>query len=232
MILCSMIFVGILIGINNVYGASASVSAGSTNVTVGQSTTITVSVSNVEGWDLRLSSTGGVLGNTANAGAFNSQGSGTAFSTTFVSNTPGTFTVSLAGTVAGADLLPRNASGSVTINVSAPQVTQPPVNNPPANNPDTNNPPAGGGSQAGAGASQGGSAGTTPEQETAPVLSSNGHLASLEIEEGYLFPPFDRTIREYTVYVLNNVTEITITPKVEHLAATYYVSGNTNLEVR
>ena len=53
-----IICMGVLIIFSKVYGASASINAGNRNLAVGESTTITVSVTNVEDWDLRISASG------------------------------------------------------------------------------------------------------------------------------------------------------------------------------
>ncbi len=105
---------------NKVYAASASISASSTNVTVGTSVNVSVSVSQTETYSLKMIASGGSLsGNTNNADAFGSETNTTVLSGTFVATTPGTYTISFSGTVAGSDLSKKNVGSSVNITVVA-----------------------------------------------------------------------------------------------------------------
>ena len=102
-----------------IFAASASISASSTTINVGESTTISVSIANTETWAISLSTTGGSLSNTSDADAYGEEKTTTAFSSSFSASSAGTYKVSYSGTVAGSDLVKTSVSGSVTITVVA-----------------------------------------------------------------------------------------------------------------
>lgn len=119
LILFSIIFSGcLLIFGNKTYAASANVSASSTTVTPGTSVTVSASVSATETYNLKMTTSGGNLtGNINNADAFGVEKSQGVLSGTFSSNTPGTYTITLSGTIAGSDFKIVNVSKSVSITV-------------------------------------------------------------------------------------------------------------------
>lgn len=119
LLMLGMIFAGcLMIFGNKSYAASASISASSTSVTPGTAVTVSASVSATETYNLRMTASGGSLtGNTANADAFGTEKSQGALSGTFSASTPGTYTITLSGTVAGSDLQIANVSKSVSITV-------------------------------------------------------------------------------------------------------------------
>ena len=99
-----IIFIGVLLFTNQVYAASARIRAGSTNIRPGQETTITVSVSNTEAWNLSISASGGSLtGNTVAVDAAGGEVDRTVITATFRADSPGTYTISVSGQVMGAD---------------------------------------------------------------------------------------------------------------------------------
>lgn len=119
LVMLGMIFAGcLMIFGNKSYAASASISASSTSVTPGTAVTVSASVSATETYNLRMTASGGSLtGNTANADAFGAEKSQGVLSGTFSASTPGTYTITLSGTVAGSDLKIANVSKSVSITV-------------------------------------------------------------------------------------------------------------------
>lgn len=119
LLMLGMIFAGcLMIFGNKSYAASASISASSTSVTPGTAVTVSASVSATETYNLRMTASGGSLtGNTANADAFGTEKSQGVLSGTFSASTPGTYTITLSGTVAGSDLQIANVSKSVSITV-------------------------------------------------------------------------------------------------------------------
>lgn len=119
LVMLGMIFAGcLMIFGNKSYAASASISASSTSVTPGTAVTVSASVSATETYNLRMTASGGSLtGNTANADAFGTEKSQGVLSGTFSASTPGTYTITLSGTVAGSDLQIANVSKSVSITV-------------------------------------------------------------------------------------------------------------------
>ena len=113
--------------------ASASISAGSKNLKTGETTTITVSVSGTEAYELNITSNGGKLtGETSKADAFDGEQSTTAFTVSFEANNAGTYTITLSGTVASSEDVNNqkttNVTDSIEIIVSDPE-PQAPVEN-------------------------------------------------------------------------------------------------------
>lgn len=120
LILFSIVFsVCLLIFGNKSYATSASISASSKTVTPGTSVTVTASVSATETYNLKMTtSKGGKLeGNINNADAFGVEKSQGVLSGTFSSDTPGTYTITLTGTIAGSDFKIVNVNEPITITV-------------------------------------------------------------------------------------------------------------------
>lgn len=131
--ICAFIFT--LIISNKVYAASTTLSASSYNVTTGTSVTITAGVQSAETWLLHLTASGGTLNGTKDTtDAVGSEVTQNVMSATFVANTPGSYTITLSGNVAGSDLVKQNVNKSITVTVSAP-VQQPTPTPPPATQP-------------------------------------------------------------------------------------------------
>lgn len=128
----------IMLGCNKIYAATANIYASSTSVAPGTNVTVSASVSATEAFNLRMTTSGGNLtGNTSAADAYGAETSATVLSGVFNSNTPGTYTITLSGTVAGtADVNSGNkqsVSKSVTITVRQPPVSPSPSTNPGGN---------------------------------------------------------------------------------------------------
>lgn len=191
LILFSIIFSGcLLIFGNKTYAASASVSASSTTVTPGTSVTVSASVSATETYNLKMTTSGGNLtGNINNADAFGVEKSQGVLSGTFSSNTPGTYTITLSGTIAGSDFKIVNVSKSVSITVKQ--------NNNDGNNNggSTNN-----GSTNNGGNTNTGNGGTT---DSAPTLSNLGIRPND-------FSGFKPGKKEYSVTVPADCTSIEV----------------------
>lgn len=191
LILFSIIFSGCLLILGNkTYAASASVSASSTTVTPGTSVTVSASVSATETYNLKMTTSGGNLtGNINNADAFGVEKSQGVLSGTFSSNTPGTYTITLSGTIAGSDFKIVNVSKSVSITVKQ--------NNNDGNNNggSTNN-----GSTNNGGNTNTGNGGTT---DSAPTLSNLGIRPND-------FSGFKPGKKEYSVTVPADCTSIEV----------------------
>ena len=191
LILFSIIFSGcLLIFGNKTYAASASVSASSMTVTPGTSVTVSASVSATETYNLKMTTSGGNLtGNINNADAFGVEKSQGVLSGTFSSNTPGTYTITLSGTIAGSDFKIVNVSKSVSITVKQ--------NNNDGNNNggSTNN-----GSTNNGGNTNTGNGGTT---DSAPTLSNLGIRPND-------FSGFKPGKKEYSVTVPADCTSIEV----------------------
>ena len=207
----------ILLLSNQVYAASASVSAGKTSLEIGQSTSVTVTVSSSEAWNVRISTSGGSLsGTTANADAAGSEVTQSVISATFTASSAGTYKISLSGEVTGSDLIKKSVSDSVTITVSepAPVVTPEPEPKPEPQKPVQNN--------------------TTTNNSTTKTevkKSSDSKLKSLSVEGYQISPEFSADIKEYKLSVPYEVTELNISASANHSKATYSVSGEEELEV-
>jgi len=137
--LISFIVFIVIICLGKVYAASAGIKADSTSIMTGQSTTITVSVTSTEAWNLKISSTGGALSGTqADADAADGEVSKNVFTATFKADTPGSYTINLTGSITGSDLVKKNVTGSVTITVKAPVTPDPDPDPPPVVNQSSN----------------------------------------------------------------------------------------------
>ncbi len=126
--LSSIITFLIIIISNNVYAASASLKVEKTKLEPGQSTKVTVSVSNAEAWNLKVTANGGTLfGTTVNADAADGEVSKEVISATFTASAEGTYTISLSGQVTGSDLVKKDVAGTnVTVTYEKPAPTPTP----------------------------------------------------------------------------------------------------------
>lgn len=131
------IIIGFIIGIGiiflskEVYGASATITSSTNNITTEQTATITVNVQQTETWHLMLSSNGGELtGQTNEADAYGEEKNATALTAYFKATSPGTYTISLSGQIAGSDLKTENISGVSTIITVTSPYTPPPSTDP------------------------------------------------------------------------------------------------------
>lgn len=209
-----MIILFMIVGIveNNIYAATASISASKVNAYVGDTVTINVSV-NAAAWNLNVS------GNGVNGGpitGFNIEGTNqsTTKSYNLNTNSVGTYVISLNGDVSdGATDVTSDISQSVTVTVSAKSVTTTPpatvTPSKPGTNTNTNN------SSANAGTS---------------TVSSNAYLSQFRIDQPGMTPAFSKTIYNYAVTVGEDVDKLNVTAVTEHSKATLSVTGNTNLK--
>lgn len=206
-ILTLLIGFSIAIVSNQVYAASASISAGKTNLEPGQSTAITASVSATEAWNLKVTASGGNLsGTTADADAAGSEVSKNVISATFTASAEGTYTITLSGQVTGSDLVKQSVSKSVTITVKKAEVTPPPT---PNNNttPNTN---------------------TTPDTPIVSTKSSNANLSNLGIRPND-FSGFRAANTTYSVSVPYDVSSIEVYANKGHSAQTISGTGKKSL---
>lgn len=204
-----------LLGCNKVYAASAGISASSTSVTVGTRVTVSASISATETYSLKMSASGGSLSGTTNsADAFGEERSMTVLSATFVANTPGTYTISLSGSVAGSDLSKQNVNRSINITVTQPAPSPSPSTNPGGNT-------GGNGNQGGNNNNQGG----TTAKDT------NANLRSLGFEpKEYDTFIFNANTLEYRVSVPNEVASIKVYANASSSNASVSGAGTRNLQ--
>ena len=105
--------------------ASTTLQVGANQLDIGESTTISVSISNTESWNLSVSANGGNLsGTTSSIDAAGEEVSKNVISCQFTANVAGTYTISLLGNVAGSDLQKQPVAKSITITVN--EKTPPP----------------------------------------------------------------------------------------------------------
>lgn len=132
-------FIVTLIVANKVYAANATISASSTTMTIGTTINITVGVQSAEVWNLELKSSGGKLDGKTK-GIIDTPGTEVTrnvANATFTTSTPGTYTITLSGTIASSDDVnnstPQSVNKQVIITVTATESNpspKPPVTNP------------------------------------------------------------------------------------------------------
>lgn len=217
--LFGLILIIILALSTDVYAAGATIKAGSTTIKPGETTTLTVTVSATEAWNLKMASSGGTLsGTTVSADAMGSEVSQNVMTATFTASTEGTYNIKLTGQVTGSDLQKKTVSTSCTITVKAPVVT-PSTPTTPSNNSTTT--PS--------------SSNTTKPTNTTtkPVekKSDNSNLSGLQVAEGAISPEFNKKVKEYTISVPNEVTKLSIAATPEHSKGTVRIKENEELQV-
>lgn len=203
--------------LTSVNAATASISANKTNVTVGESVTITVNV-NAAAWSISVG--GAVSGRVT---GYNDDGVNQSASKQFTLNTSsaGTYTVNMSGDVTDESSdYSTPVSGSVTVTVNAPTTPEP---------------PSGGSNQGNSGGTSNGGNTSKPNTNTKPEddeKSSNSKLNSLEIAEGAITPEFSSSTREYQMAnVPNEITKLSIAAVPADSKATVKIVGNDELKV-
>ena len=201
-----------------VYGASSYVTVSKSSVNVGDTFTVKVA-GNAASWNVKLNYSGPVKlvsGSTAEANATNSgKNEDTTFITaTFKSTGEGTATFSASGQLVNSDYSSSSATGSKTVSITVPEpeVKDPVVNDKPAEKP-TNT--------------------TKPTPVTKPVeipKSSDNTLSELTIKEGAISPTFEKDVREYTLTIPYETTEVNVTAKPSDSKATVEIEGNKDLK--
>lgn len=211
-----ILFFIFLIGYNKAYAASASISASSRSVTVGTNVNVSAYVSATETYNLKMTASGGSLGGTTNsASAFGSEKSTTVLSGNFSASTPGTYTITLSGTIAGSDFNKQPVNKSITISVSEK----------------ANNGGNQGGSSSGNSGGNSGNSGSTGNQggNTAPTKDGNANLSNLGIRPND-FSGFSSGKTVYSVNVPNDVTSISVYATPSSSKATVSGTGNKSLK--
>lgn len=210
---------------NNVFAASASITASSTSIYVGETATINININSTETWSLNISASGGNLSKTSDADAYGEEKTTTAMTATFSASEPGTYKISLSGTVAGSDLVKKQVSDSVTVTVKAKE---------------TNSGSSGGSSSSGnnSGSQDRPNESNVPTETTKPKTetekSSNNYLSGITLSTGTLSPEFYRETFEYTVEFddtvnLYELTEMEITAQAEDSRASIQGAGTVTL---
>lgn len=211
----TLLFFGILTIKNNVYGASASISASKKEIAVGENTTISANINSTETWELKLETIGGKLeGNTNDADAYGKEETKTGvISGKFSADKEGTYTITLKGYVAGSDLKKHEINQSTKITVKA----------------NSNN----SGGTSNSGSNTNGDDENKLPSENNPVTgtkSQDNSLKSLSVSVGTLSPKFSPRTTRYTVDVGEEVTSIKISATKNHEKAELSGTGTKQLK--
>lgn len=202
-----------------VHGASSYVTVSKSSVNVGETFTVKVA-GNAASWNVKLSYSGPVAlvsGSTSDA---NATGSGKNEDTTFITATfkstgEGTATFSASGQLVNSDYSSSSAGGSKTVSITVPEpvVKDPVVSNKPAEEPgNTTSKPIV----------------ITPKPEV--KKSSDSKLSELSLEEGAITPEFNKDVREYTITIPYEVTEVNVIATPNDSKAKFTVEGNKELK--
>lgn len=194
--------------------AAASLNVSSASVYVGDTITVSATVSSVASWGMRISASGPVSfvsGSNSDANATDDAKNGSRTITAVYKATgTGTINFSLSGDTTTEDGVNTNISASKAVTVSE-KPAPPPVVDPPTNNNNTGN------------------TGNTNNNTT--TKSSNNYLRTLQVNAEGLSPRFVKTTQNYAITVAENVTSINVTALPEDGKSKVYISGNTNLQM-
>ena len=220
--------------------AGASLSAGSTTISAGDTTTISVSVSNAESYSLKISASGGVLSGTTDvADAPGSEVSKNVMNATFKADSAGTYTITLTGEATSSEQVDNdqksNISKSIKITVNKKEEPKKEeTKNDEQQEDNTKNEDD----------NSNKGANSDPEKENVPTeikrteeekpKSSNNSLKSLSVSEGKLSPSFDRAITDYEVefdddFNIRELTSITVNATKEDSKAKLSGTGSHDL---
>ena len=242
LIIIQLLFITCLINISNAAGAS--VKAGKSTLTVGESTTISASVT---GSPLDFSAKVTLNGKTVIDLSNNASGS-----YSFKPTAPGTYTFKLSGEAAVSETEIQNLSGSCTVTVKEKETPTPPPSE--GNSGSSTN--SGTGSNSGSSTNSGSSSGSsnsgsttkpdtnknnndnkpknTTKTEENTVKSDNYFLASLSVNQGKLSPEFEKGTKDYNIifdegFDFTTLTNIEITAKAEDSKASVILPSDTSV---
>ena len=210
----------ILFSVGNVFSATFSVSASNSNLTVGDTATVTVYGSGVVGGPIKIESSNDKV---VSVGNFSSDGwvENSNISATISANNVGTVVLTISGTVANAS----NSEEEEYVTKTLPITVKEKVVTPPNNNNDNNNQNNGGSNN-----NNNSSNSNSNNNTTTATKSGNAYLKSLQVNYEGLTPNFNRNKTTYTLSVGEGVDSIKVTARPEHSGARVSVSGNTNLK--
>ena len=206
----------------NVLAASGNLSVSSSNVYVGDTFTVSASISGAAAWNVHVNSSGPVSGCSINEADTTADASDTnkTFSVTCTATGEGTITITLSGDITSEnDESATNISGSRSVIVS-PKPTQPSNNNNSNNNNSNNNNSNNN--------STGNSNNTNKSNQVVDNKSNNNNIKSLDID-GYKLTKIDNN--NYTLSVSNNVTSINVKATAEDSKAKISGIGNHKLNI-
>lgn len=229
-IMCTIIMISILMPLNKVEAAGGfSINKGSASLTTGGTTTITISASGCAG-RFTISSSNS---NVAKVSTTSEWLDNSSVTVTITAVSAGTANISInAVDVVDTDLNDVTGTKTCSITVSNPAPVTPttPSNGGSTGGGTTTTKPSTGGSTTTKPSNNGGTTTTKPKEE--PKKSNDSSLKALVVEGYELYPEFNTNTHEYNIRVTNDITNLTITPTVNHEKASYKVQGATEeLEV-
>lgn len=203
-----IIFITLFMCNMHVHAASASLSASSTNVYVGDTFTIYVNMHQAAAWSIHVSSSGPVSGCSINQADATSDAMDTSktFSATCTATSEGNISIKLSGDItSSSDGNPVNISGNLNV-ISSKKPTQNTNNNGNNNNSNSNSNNSNNNANSN---NNTGSNNSTKNQET---KSNNNNIKELFIDN-YVLNKIDSN--NYTLTVSNDVTTINVSAKAE-----------------
>lgn len=214
---------------NNIYAASANISASKTTAYVGDSVAINVTV-NAAAWNLNVSGSG-ISGGAITGFNMDGVNQNTSKSYSLNTSSAGTYVVSLKGDVSDGNTdVTSDISKLVTVTIKEKTivVTPAPVPTPTPTIPQTSSPNSNTNIQK--------TSNTTPKSTTNTNVnnnkeskSSNAYLSEFRVEQPGITPDFSKTIYNYSLTVGEDVDNLNITAVPEDSKAEVKISGNTNL---
>lgn len=215
-ILASVMFILVLITIKS-EAASISISTSKSSVSPGGTFTVTVSVSGGAG---KVSTT--VSNGSGGKTEFLDNGS---YSFTCTAGSSGSVTIKASGSIADYDTETESTkSATKTVTIVKPSTN-------------TGGTSGGGSTSSGNSSSGGSSSGntstkkpttTTPKEEK--PKSTDNTLSTLSIEEGAITPEFNKDVREYSITIPYEVTEVNVTATPNDSKASVAVEGDKDLK--
>lgn len=199
---------------------ATSINVSSSNVKIGQSVTITVTVPNVNTVDLTATVSGAGTSGTIRIvdGSMTGEARNFSKSITVTPTSAGTIKVVVLGdsnAVLNGQYVNVSASQNITVTEPAPSTpTQPttPVAPPTNNNKNTTN------------------VSTNTNTQTNTAKNNNAYLSKLQVNQEGLTPNFNKTKTNYSITVGENVDSLKVTATPEASTSKVSVTGNTNLK--
>lgn len=187
--------------------ASGNIKVNASSIYLGNSVTVTVTVSNAAAWTVRVGVSGAA--SSSDCGTLNfadsssdAQNTTKVYTATCKPKRTGTVYFTLSGDTTDAGGATTNLSGNVSVTVkNKPTNVTPPSNNKPSNN----------------------------KPGTVTPKSSVNYLKSLEVEGHQISPKFDKETNEYTIELASGTDLINIKASSEHSKATITGTGEKRL---
>lgn len=203
---------------------ATSINVSSSNVKIGQSVTITVTVPNVNTVDLTATVSGAGTSGTIRIvdGSMTGEARNFSKSITVTPTSAGTIKVVVSGdsnAVLNGQYVNVSASQNITVTEPAPSTpTQPTTPAPPPENTNNNN------------NTTNTNVPTNTYTQTNTAKNNNAYLSKLQVNQEGLTPNFNKTKTNYAITVGENVDSLKVTATPEASTSKVSVTGNTNLK--